>query len=103
MVRNDTDDMPAAQALAQGRREGLATAALAMGLLAFVNLLGLEKGLLTLVLGWLALRGPIPAPARRKATIAIALALLQLATVALVLAVFHDKLVELLRLLHQLG
>ncbi|MCW2365839.1 hypothetical protein M2341_001286 [Sphingobium sp. B7D2B] len=55
MTARDTSDVQTAHAL--GRKEGLATAALAIGLLSFVNLLGAEKGLLALVLGVAGLSG----------------------------------------------
>ena len=105
MTETESMDTPGnlVWARAQGRKEGFAIAALALGLLCFVNLLGAEKGLLALVLGWLALKDPASASARRNAKIAIGLALLQIATIALVLILFHDKFAQLIALLHKLG
>ena len=42
-------------ALRTGRSEGMATAALALGAVAFLNLLGAEKGILAIVLAVLSL------------------------------------------------
>lgn len=92
-----------AQWLAQGRREGLATSALAMGLISFINLLGVEKGLLALVLGLLALQGSIAAKLRRRAQIAVGLAILQFATIAFIIYHFYTHFYQLVRLLKQLG
>jgi hypothetical protein len=90
-------------ALRRGRSEGLATAALALGALAFLNLLGAEKGILAVVLGVLALRHVSSGQARRRAQFAVVLGALQIATVALVLVLFHDQLRQLIDLLRTLG
>jgi hypothetical protein len=87
----------------RGRSEGMATAAVALGVVAFLNLLGTEKGILAIVLAVLSLRNlPADAPPRR-ARIAIALGVVQLATVVMVLVLFHDKLRQLIELLRTLG
>jgi len=81
----------------------MATAAVALGVVAFLNLLGTEKGILAIVLAVLSLRNlPADAPPRR-ARIAIALGVVQLATVVMVLVLFHDKLRQLIELLRTLG
>jgi hypothetical protein len=87
----------------RGRSEGLATAALAVGAVAFLNLLGVEKGILAIVLAVLSLRNAPAGPPPRRARIAIALGVVQLSTVLLVLLVFHDKLRQLIELLRTLG
>lgn len=99
----DPMDSSLREARLQGRAEGLATGALAIALLAFVNLLGAEKGLLALVLGLVALRGAGAGPARRRARIAIGLGALQLVTVALVVLLFREEIGQLLALLAKLG
>src|SRR4051794_32791237 len=86
-----------------GRSEGMATAALALGAVAFLNLLGVEKGILAIVLAVLALRGAPAGPSPRRARIAIALGVVQLATVVMALVLFHDKLRQLIELLRTLG
>lgn len=99
----DPMDSSLREARLQGRAEGLATGALAIALLAFVNLLGAEKGLLALVLGLVALRGAGAGTARRRARIAICLGALQLVTVALVVLLFREEIGQLLALLAKLG
>ena len=88
--------------LRRGRSEGMATAAVAVGALAFLNLLGAEKGILAIVLGLLALRNA-PPPSQRRARVAIVLGAVQIATVVTVLVLFQDKLRQLIDLLRTLG
>jgi hypothetical protein len=49
------------ESLILGQKYAFATASLILGILSFVNLLGLEKPILAIVFGWLALRAT-PAP-----------------------------------------
>src|SRR5688572_2150948 len=56
MVNNQTKE-----SLILGQKYAFATASLILGILSFVNLLGLEKPILAIVFGWLALRAT-PAP-----------------------------------------
>jgi uncharacterized membrane protein YadS len=86
-----------------GRTEGLATAALALSLVSFVNLLGAEKALLAIVLAVLALGRAGLSRARGRSLMAIGFSLVYLLTIAVVLVAFHDKLARLLQLLHELG
>ena len=95
---------PLADAFDAGRRAGLAVAALALSVVAFLSLLGAEKAILALVLAAAALRGArAGAPARRLAVAAVVLATLFLITVAVVLVVFWDQLAELVALLEKLS
>jgi hypothetical protein len=95
---------PLAQAFEDGRRAGLATAALAVSLIAFLSLLGAEKALLAIALGFLARRGSRVGLASRKlATIAIGIATVFLVTVAITLIVFWNELVGLVHYLMQLS
>lgn len=91
------------QALRRGRSEGLAIAALALGVLSFIQLLGMEKALLAIVLGGLALRGTVTARSRRQAWTALALGAAYLVITVSVLLLFQDRLAELIRLLQTLG
>lgn len=91
------------QALRRGRSEGLAIAALALGVLSFIQLLGMEKALLAMVLGGLALRGAVTARSRRQAWTALALGAAYLVITVSVLLLFQDRLAELIRLLQTLG
>ena len=56
MVQNQTRE-----SLILGQKYAFATASLILGIFSFVNLLGLEKPILAIVFGWLALRTQ-PAP-----------------------------------------
>src|SRR5687768_2999709 len=87
---------PVAQAFAAGRRAGLATAAMALSLVAFLSLLGAEKALLAIALGLLARRGSQPGSAgHRLATVAICVATVFLVSITFILIVFWDDLVGL--------
>ena len=98
---------PEAAALMRGRREGYATAALAAGCLAFINMLGAEKDLLAIVLAGLAIGGLPAGSARRRALAAFGLGglhlLLVAAAVIAALTLYHDKLIHLLTLLKDMG
>ena len=56
MVENQTRE-----SLILGQKYAFATASLILGIVSFVNLLGLEKPILAIIFGWLALRTK-PAP-----------------------------------------
>jgi hypothetical protein len=90
-------------ALHQGRGEGLALAALSVGIVAFINLVGAEKGILAVVLGVLATRRAVSSPTRRRGRIAVILGVVQLVTVVGVLIVFREKIAQLLDLLRTLS
>jgi hypothetical protein len=106
--RHMTDNAQTAQrdlteARGQGRRQGLAISALAVGLVSFLNLLGAEKSILAIVLAISAMSGAASRQVRRRSLAAIGLALLHLVTVGIVLVLFQDELGQLVRLLHKLG
>ncbi len=91
-------------AFQQGRRVGLATAALALGAVSFLNLFGMEKSLLAIALAVIAMRGVQPvATAIRRGRIAVVLASAHIVTIVVVLVVFQDRLRELLDLLYELS
>jgi hypothetical protein len=101
---NTQDPDPAlAQAWDDGRRQGLAIAALATGLVAYLNLLGAEKSILAIVLAVTAMSGSGSRLVRRRSLIAIGLAVIHIATVVAVLVIFWGELGELVRLLSTLG
>lgn len=104
-VSNQTrPEEPNQAAYDAGRRTGLAIAALATSAVAFISLLGLEKAILAYVLAILAIRGmPARSQARRWGIAAIVVTIVYLVTFAVIVAVFHEQLAELMRLLQQLG
>jgi hypothetical protein len=104
-----TDDRPQAEladvvhARENGRRQGLAIAALALALISFLNLLGAEKSILAIVLAVVAMSGSASKSVRRRSSIAIGLAVLHIVTIAVVLVLFQDELGQLIQFLHTLG
>ena len=87
-----------------GRRVGFGMSALALGLVTFLSLLGAEKAILAIVLGALAIRGSDARTlSRRLGSAAIILGVVFLLTVGVVLVVFWDQAVELVRILQQLS
>lgn len=91
------------QALERGRSEGFATAAIALGALSFIHLLGAEKAILAIVLAVLALRSAASKRSRARSWAAIGLSVGYLAIAAATLIIFHDKLGELIHLLQSLS
>ena len=83
-----------------GRRDGLALGALALALVAFVNILSVEKSILAVVLAVLALKA---APSSRQAKWALGVAGLHILTWVTVLVLFHEKIAQLLKLLQHLS
>ncbi len=95
---------PTYAAYQRGRRMGLATGALTLSVVAFVNLFGFEKSIPACVLALLALKGAAPAiDVVRRGRIALAIAAIHILTIGVVLFAFHDKLLQLLHLLEKLG
>ena len=88
----------------EGRRVGLAIAAIAVAAVAFLSLLGVEKAILALILAVLAFRGAASnSPGRKLAIAAIGIVILYVITVVIVLLVYHEKLAELIRLIQHLS
>jgi hypothetical protein len=88
----------------EGRQTGMALSALALSIVSFISLLGLEKAILALVLGALVLReAQGGSPARRKATTAVVVASVYAVFFFVTLAVFHDKIAVLIRTLQQMS
>jgi hypothetical protein len=88
----------------EGRRQGLAVAALVVALVSFLSLLGMEKAITAIALAIVAISGaPAGSQPRKLGTAAIAVAALHLVTVAVVLIVFWDKVIEFVKLFEQLS
>ena len=105
MANSSTNGTPAEviQARDDGRRQGLAIAALAVGLISFLNLLGAEKSILAIVLGVIAMSGSSSRLVRQRSFIAIGLALLQIVTTGVVLLLYQDELGQMVKLLSKLS
>jgi hypothetical protein len=86
-----------------GRRAGLALGALALAIVAFVNLLSVEKSILAAVLAIVALRGARGGVAVTRGRLALGIAAAHLVIAAIAFALLRDKLAELLHLLKTLG
>ena len=82
----------------RGRRVGLAAAALALAVIAYVNLLGIEKSLLAVVLAAVALKGvSLSRIVQTRTRIALALAALHAIAVVVIVVMYGDKLALLTR------
>lgn len=99
---------PAREAAVLGQKYAYATASLILGLLCFVNLAGLEKAVVAIVFGVLALRGqPVPALAQRrawaKAGVALGVAVMVLVPALIYFVIGIDGLRQLVEALARLG
>ncbi|HEY8559071.1 MAG TPA: hypothetical protein VIL74_01615 [Pyrinomonadaceae bacterium] len=89
-----------------GQKYAFATVSLVLGISCFVNLLGLEKALLAIAFGWLALRaepGPILREHRAWAKIGVAFGILPLIVLPAVLFLNYDRVRELLECLSKMS
>ena len=82
-----------------GQKYAFATVSLILGISCFVNLLGLEKAILAIVFGWLALR-TVPAPAlaehRTWAKAGVVLGILPLILLPTILILNFDRVKEII-------
>lgn len=89
-----------------GQKYAFATVSLVLGISCFVNLLGLEKAILAIVFGWLALRGS-PAPVlehhRTWAKVGVVFGILPLIILPIVLILNYDHLRELIECLSRMS
>lgn len=89
-----------------GQKYAFATASLVLGVCCFVNLLGLEKAILAIVFGWLALRTN-PAPAltehRTWAKAGMVLGILPLIILPVIIILNFDRLRELIDVLSKVS
>lgn len=101
MMNNQTKD-----SLILGQKYAFATASLVLGICSFVNLLGLEKPILAIVFGWLALRAT-PAPPLKDhrvwAKTGVALGTIILIAVPTLIILNFDRLRELVEILSRLN
>jgi hypothetical protein len=101
-------DYPAREAAVLGQKYAYATASLILGLLCFVNLAGLEKAVMAIVFGVLALRSqPVPALVQRrawaKAGVALGAGLVVLVPALIYFVIGIDGLREIVEALARIG
>ena len=101
MSENQTRD-----SLILGQKYAFATAALILGIFSFVNLLGLEKPILAIIFGWLALRTK-PAPQLKEhrvwAKAGVVLGSIVLIVVPTLIILNLDRLREFIEVLSKLN
>jgi hypothetical protein len=89
-----------------GQKYAFATVSLVLGISCFVNLLGLEKAILAIAFGWLALRAE-PAPVLREhrawAKVGVAFGILPLIILPIVLILNYEHLRELIECLSKMS
>jgi Na+-driven multidrug efflux pump len=87
-----------------GRRDGLGIAAIVIGIVTFLSLLGAEKAIVAIILGSLAMRGAEQGSrARRQGIAAIILGTVFMVTVPILLVVFREQLATLIAALEKLS
>jgi len=101
MVENQTRN-----SLILGQKYAFATASLILGIFSFINLLGLEKPILAIIFGWLALRA-IPEPRltehRVWAKTGVVLGSIVLVVVPTLIVLNFDRLREFVEVLSKLN
>jgi hypothetical protein len=101
---NEVNQNQLTEAYTAGRRAGLGVAALALGVVSYLSLLGAEKAILAIVLGVLAMRGAAPrTQPHRLGMTAVWLGVVFIATIGILLVVFQDKVAEFVALLQKLS
>ena len=90
------------ESLILGQKYAFATVSLVLGIFCFVNLLGLEKPILAVIFGWLALRSK-PEPKLKAhrvwAQVGVTLGVITLVIVPLIIILNFDRLREIIELL----
>lgn len=100
MSASEEERIPASLA---GQKYAFATASLLLGIASFVHFLGLEKAALAIAFGILALRKPAATRRRSWAIVGIVMGCATFLIVGIALALFHDRLAELVEHLKQFG
>ena len=98
-------DNQSKESLILGQKYAFATVSLILGIFSYVNLLGLEKPILAIVFGWLALRaqpGPQLVQHRVWAKAGVVLATIVLIALPLIILLNLDHIRELIALLSKL-
>ena len=89
-----------------GQKYAFATVSLVLGISCFINLLGLEKAILAIAFGWLALRAE-PAPVLREhrvwAKVGVVFGILPLIILPTILILNYERLRELIDCLSKMS
>jgi len=100
------NELETKESLVLGQKYAFATASLVLGIFCFVNLLGLEKPILAIIFGWLALRAA-PEPKlkvhRLWAQAGVTLGIITLIIVPLIIILNLDRLREIIELLSRMS
>jgi|GEM_PF-379621 len=92
------------EAFVLGRNSGIAIAAVTMSLVAFLNLLGMEKSIVAVVFGIIVLKNsPKGQVAYKMGKAAVMIGILHILTVIVVVTVYWNKINELIELLMTLS
>lgn len=100
------NELNAKESLVLGQKYAFATVSLVLGILCFVNLLGLEKPILAIVFGWLALRSaPRPRLEQHRlwAQAGVVLGAITLIIVPVIIILNFDRLREIIELLSKMS
>jgi hypothetical protein len=94
------------ESLILGQKYAFATVSLVLGIFCFVNLLGLEKPILAIIFGWLALRAA-PEPKLKEhrvwAQVGVTLGIITLIVVPLIIILNFDRLREIIEVLSKMS
>ena len=89
---SDRDSIGPGGTYQDGFRAGIATAALAVSIIAYLSVLGLEKSLLAGVLGFLALRGGSAGRVvARRGRLALVFAAVHIVLLIVVVVFYHEE------------
>jgi hypothetical protein len=89
-----------------GQKYAFATVSLILGISCFVSLLGLEKAILAIVFGWIALRAePLPALKEHRvwAKAGVVLGILPLVLIPIILILNYERVKEIIDVLSKMS
>jgi hypothetical protein len=89
-----------------GQKYAFATVSLILGISCFVSLLGLEKAILAIVFGWMALRAePLPALKEHRvwAKAGVVLGILPLVLIPIILILNYERVKEIIDVLSKMS
>jgi hypothetical protein len=102
----NTSNTETEKSVVLGQKYAYATASLVLGICCFFSLLGLEKAILAIVFGWLALRAaPEPKLNRHRlwAKFGIGFGVLMLVALPVIIALNYQRLLEIIDVLSKMN